>query len=154
MPFGLTKRPRNVPTRFEHKLNENQVANMSRIHGWYNHLFKKYWRTHPSCGGNPYHTWRGWRHTQSQNVPVSSDSVSYLGHTINSGRVEIDQTNTYCLKDAKKLDNRAALRSFLGICNVYRRFIWDFKGIANPLNKLLHNGRPQNVELDGKNLSN
>lgn len=55
-----------------------------------------------------------------------SDSVAYVVHIIRPRRLEIDQTHTECLKDAKPPTNRSSLQSFLGLCNVYRRFIQYF----------------------------
>ena len=51
-----------------------------------------------------------------------SDTVEYLGHVIKPGRLAIDRTNTASLRDAKLPQTRTELRSFLGVCNVYRRF--------------------------------
>ena len=38
------------------------------------------------------------------------------------------------------------VRSFLGICNVYRKFVKDFTKIATPLNKKLNKGKPTKWE--------
>ena len=43
---------------------------------------------------------------------------------------------------------RTELRSLLGLCNEYRRFIKDFKVLAHPLNKLLKKVEPDRFELD------
>ena len=68
--------------------------------------------------------------------------VEYLGHMVKPGTLEIDNTNVESLKHASPPSNKTQLRSFLGLCNVYRRFIEDFTGLANPLNKLLKKASP------------
>ena len=60
----------------------------------------------------------------------------------------MDSAHTKSLRDAKPSTNRTGLRSFLGLCNVYRRFIENFTKIAGPLNKLLRKGQPETFELD------
>ena len=74
--------------------------------------------------------------------------VEYLGHMVKPGQLEIDRTNVASLKNAKPPTNKTQLRSFLGLCNVYRRFIKDFTGLAHSLNKLLKKGTPDTFEFD------
>jgi len=76
--------------------------------------------------------------------------VEYLGHMVNPGRLEIDKTNVESLRQAEPPKNKTQLRSFLGLCNVYRRFIDDFTGLAHPLNKLLKKGTPDTFTLDAE----
>ena len=80
------------------------------------------------------------------------DEVEYLGHIIRPGRLEVDTVNTASLRDAKPPTTRTELRSFLGLCNVYRRFIRDFTHLAHPLNRLLKKGSPDKFELDDEQM--
>lgn len=75
---------------------------------------------------------------------IFSAYVDYLGYIIKLGCLEIDQSHTKCLKDAKPSANWYSIRLFLGLCNVYRRFIPDSTGIAQLLNNLLCKGAPEN----------
>ena len=79
-----------------------------------------------------------------------TNAVEYLGHTIRPGRLEIDEAHTKALKEAKPPKTKSALQFFLGLANVYRRFVRGFTNIAAPLNRLLKNGMPD--KLEGFNL--
>jgi len=65
-----------------------------------------------------------------------SDEVEYLGHIVRPGQLHVHKKNVYALKHAKLPTARTQLKSFLGMCNVYRRFVKDFANRAKPLNAL------------------
>ena len=67
-------------------------------------------------------------------------SVEYLGHVIRSGRLEVATKNTEAVKCFKKPTTETELRSFLGLCNVYRRFVPNFARSAAPLYAFLRKG--------------
>lgn len=46
--------------------------------------------------------------------------------------------------------NVSDLRSFLGLCSVYRRFVSNFAKLPSPLNKKLRKGEPLQFESDDK----
>jgi hypothetical protein len=75
------------------------------------------------------------------------DTVSYLGHVIHPGKLEVAVKNTEALKGAKPPTNQTQLRSFLGLCNVYRRFVPGFSKISGPLNALLRKGESPNFGM-------
>ncbi|MGH0053304.1 MAG: reverse transcriptase/ribonuclease H family protein, partial [Sphaerochaetaceae bacterium] len=66
-----------------------------------------------------------------------TDTVNYLGHKIRPGHLETDKAVTAALKEAKHPRDQTELKSFLGLCNVYRRFVPRYSHVAAPLNKLL-----------------
>ena len=72
-------------------------------------------------------------------------TVRYLGHVIKPGTLEIDSASTASLKNARAPETQSEIRSFLGMCNVYRRFIKDFSDVAEPLNALLRRGQPDRI---------
>ena len=73
-------------------------------------------------------------------------TVEYLGHIIKPGKLEVDQANTASLREAKPSTNKTELRSFLGFCNVYRRFVEIFTKVTAPLNNLLKKERSHKFE--------
>ena len=75
----------------------------------------------------------------------STNKVKYLGHIIHPGTLEVDATHTIALKRAKHPTIYTQLRAFLGLCNVYRRFVPKYSHIAAPLNALLCKGQPVNL---------
>lgn len=52
----------------------------------------------------------------------------------------------------KKPENRSEPTSFLGLCNVYRRFIIEFTGMEQPLNKRIRKKALENFKLDEEQL--
>ena len=67
-------------------------------------------------------------------------SVDYLGHVIRPGYLEVAEKNTEAVRKAVYPRTQTELKSFLGSCNVYRRFIPNFARVAAPLNSLLRKG--------------
>jgi RNase H-like domain found in reverse transcriptase len=71
-----------------------------------------------------------------------AETVNYLGHVIRPGRLGVAEKNTTALKTAPLPRTQTELRSFFGLCNVYRRFVPKFSAIAAPLNDFLGKGTP------------
>ena len=74
-----------------------------------------------------------------------SRTVDYLGHVVSPGRLAVAAKNTESIRKAVYPKNQTELRSFLGACNVYRRFVPNFSHVAAPLNKLLQKGQSSNI---------
>ena len=69
-----------------------------------------------------------------------SASVDYLGHIITPGKLHAAVINTDAVKGFKEPTTQTGLKSFLGLCNVYRRFVPNFARTAAPLQQLLRKG--------------
>ena len=82
-----------------------------------------------------------------------SDPIEYLGHIIKPGKLEVDLANTASLREANPLTTKTEIRSFLGLCNVYRRFVENFTELAQPLNRLLQKGHPGKFGLDEEQMN-
>ena len=63
--------------------------------------------------------------------------VDYLGFTISHNKIEPQQEKIKCILEWPKPENSSQVRSFLGLCNYYRRFIDKYTEIADPLIKLM-----------------
>lgn len=76
--------------------------------------------------------------------------LMYLGHKIRPGSLTVDPVTIKALREASPPINQSELRSFLGLANVYRRFIPAFAGIATPLYELLRKTAPVQLDAFGK----
>jgi hypothetical protein len=65
------------------------------------------------------------------------EAVDYLGHIIRPGKLAVSEKNTAALRNAPVPKTQTELHSFLGLCNVYRRFVPRFAAVAAPLTSLL-----------------
>ena len=67
----------------------------------------------------------------------ASSRVKYLGHVISKHGIQVDPDNTAAVETFPTPRNVKQVRSFLGMCNYYRKFIKDYSKIAAPLSALL-----------------
>ena len=74
---------------------------------------------------------------KSEKCHFAVDKVLYLGHIITNEGVQVDTSKTDAVRTFPRPKTQRDVRSFLGLCNYYRRFIQNFSKIATPLNQLL-----------------
>ncbi len=67
--------------------------------------------------------------------------VLFLGHVVSQDGVKPDPKKIEAVQEWPIPKNITGVRSFLGFCSYYRRFIAGFATIASPLNRLLEAGQ-------------
>ena len=72
----------------------------------------------------------------AQKCHLFSNEVEYLGHVLRPGSLSVNEKNHKAIKTAIFPKTQTQLRSFLGMCNVYRRLTVDFAKTAKPLKDL------------------
>lgn len=70
------------------------------------------------------------------------EEINYLGHTIRPGKLMVAKNTVEAVKNFKPPETQTHIKSFLGLCNFYRRFVPNFTRIASPFNELLKKGTP------------
>ena len=68
--------------------------------------------------------------------------VKYLGHIVSASRIKTDPKKIQAVRDWPEPNNVTELRSFIGLCSCYRKFILGFADIAKPLQCLTSKGKP------------
>ena len=68
---------------------------------------------------------------------LAQTELQLLGHTISTQGVLPDPDKVAAVKNSQTPTCLRALRSFIGLCSFYRRFIPDFAKIARPLHSLM-----------------
>lgn len=70
--------------------------------------------------------------------------VSFLGHVITKDGTKPSPDKVRAIKEWQRPTNLTQVRSFLGFCSYYRKYIRNFSRIAGPLNSLLEAGQTFN----------
>ena len=70
------------------------------------------------------------------------EEVEFLGHVVTKDGVKPDMQKVKAVTEWPVPRNITDVRSFLGLCSYYRRFIIKFSTRASPLNQLLEKERP------------
>ena len=68
--------------------------------------------------------------------------VKYLGHIITKDGVKVDPDKTSAVSTFPVPKTQQEVRSFLGMCNYYRKFVKSYSNIASPLTNLLRKDEP------------
>ena len=79
-------------------------------------------------------------------------TVDYLGHRILPHKLQVLAKNVDSLAKAEPPTSKTQIRSFLGLCGVYRRFVPNYASIARPLTALTKKGAPETFVLSEEEL--
>lgn len=77
-------------------------------------------------------------HCKMSKCEFFKTSVKFLGHIVSQEGVQVDPDKVSVIMFLPAPTNLTELRSFLGMCNFYRRFLQDYSTVCAPLTKLLH----------------
>ena len=69
-------------------------------------------------------------------------AVKFLGHITSKDGISADEEKTRAITDWPVPKNISEVRSFLGTCSYYRRYVAGFATIASPLHQLTRHGEP------------
>jgi RNase H-like domain found in reverse transcriptase/Reverse transcriptase (RNA-dependent DNA polymerase) len=75
-------------------------------------------------------------------------SVDYLGHHLLPHKLQVLRRNVEAIERAMEPTTKTQVRSFLGLCGVYRRFVPGYAAVAKPLTALTKKGAPEKFELN------
>ncbi len=144
MPFGL----RNAPSTFQ-RLMDCVLAGMTSHAVPYIDdilVFSKDWKSHLN------HVEQVLKRLSEANLTAKpskcewgKDCVNYLGHTVGRGKVSIPEARAASIKNYVRPKTREQLKSFLGLCGYYRKFVRHYSDIAKPLHALTHKSQPVKV---------
>jgi len=83
------------------------------------------------------------------------EEVEYLlGHVIRPGRVHVLEKHLRALRGLRYPETQTQMKSFLGMCGVYRRFVADFAKIAKPFTAFTSTKLPKRLPLPREKESN
>jgi len=84
---------------------------------------------------------------RAANCHFFQEEVVYLGHFFRPGRVHVVGKNLRALRGLRYPETQTQMKSFLGMCGVYRHFRADFAKIAKPISALRSTKLPKRLPL-------
>jgi hypothetical protein len=129
MPFGLT----NAPAPFQRMFHMELFS----LSGRYHRLLSFVEAHVRHLDGVLERLYRAGLSLKLEKCHLCKDTVSYLGQVIRPGKLAVAEKNTLSFRTVQPHSTQSELRSFLGMCNLYRRFVSGFAKISSPLNALL-----------------
>jgi hypothetical protein len=75
-------------------------------------------------------------------VPLFRPEVAFLGHIVGREGVRTDPDKTEAVRNWATPRSLTDVRSFLGLCSYYRKFVPNFADVAAPMYDLNQKGVP------------
>ena len=125
----------NFPAPHE-SIVQRRVVFCHHLFWWCSHLQPEPWRAPPTpqnCHGE---TSVSRIETEALKCKLTQTAVSNLGYDIGADGIWPDEGKLNALSKWLEPSNTTEVRSFVGCCSCYRRFVKDFAGIAKPLHEL------------------
>ncbi len=82
----------------------------------------------------------GWK-LKPKKCTLFARQVEFLGHIVSSDGISTSPDKTKAIQGWKVPTNVTEVRSFIGLCSYYRKFVKDFATIAKPLHDLTANDK-------------
>lgn len=142
MPFGLT----NAPASFQHLMNYNFRDMLDKYVICYLDDILIYSDNLEEHQNHVTQVLQRLRDTglyaKAEKCEFHTSSVEFLGFVISNNGIAMDIKKVQAVLDWPPPTNLSELRSFLGFCNFYRRFIKNYSKIAHPLTQLTKKDLP------------
>ena len=81
---------------------------------------------------------------------IGFQELDFLGHTLRQGFIRPEDKNVEKMKAAARPVNKKDVRSFLGLCGFYQKYIPNFNQVAAPLSDLTKKAAPEKVVWTGE----
>ena len=144
MSFGLVNAPatfnRMMNTLFGHR--DDVIFYLDDIC-----IFSNSWEEHLKSSKDIFQILRDNNLTiKPTKIEIGLEEITFLGHKIAGNSIKpLDETVSRIL-NIQIPKTKKEVRSVLGLCNFYRKFIPNFANITDPLTKLIKKGEPNKIK--------
>jgi RNase H-like domain found in reverse transcriptase/Reverse transcriptase (RNA-dependent DNA polymerase) len=83
---------------------------------------------------------------KSSKCNLFQERIVFLGHELSPGRMRMPAEKCRAVDEMRVPKSQSDIRSFLGLCGVYRRYVRDFVATSSPLSNML-NDQPATFEV-------